>query len=98
MLSRNEILDALSRYRREHAQQYGIEQIGIFGSYARGQATEASDVDVYVRLRHASLFLLSRIRIELEELLGVPTDVVQLRERMNSFLKQRIEHEAIHAQ
>ena len=98
MLSRDEILDVLSQYRREHVQQYGIEQIGIFGSYARGQATEASDVDVYVRLRHASLFLLSRIRIELEELLGVPTDVVQVRERMNAFLKRRIEHEAIRAQ
>jgi predicted nucleotidyltransferase len=59
VLSRDEILDVLSQYRRKHVQQYGIEQIGIFGSYARGQATEASDVDVDVRLRHVSLFLLS---------------------------------------
>jgi predicted nucleotidyltransferase len=56
-----------------------------------------SDVDVFVRLKHANLFLLSRIRIEIEELLGVHTDIVQLRDKMNRYLKKHIEQEAISA-
>ena len=96
MLTQEAILSMLARYRENHP-QYGIESIGIFGSYARGGAAEASDIDVYVSLEHSSLFLLSRMRIELEELLGVPTDIVQLRDRMNPALKRHIEEDAIRA-
>lgn len=97
MLTKDEILSKLHDYKERYKEQYGIEQIGIFGSYANGKATEESDVDVFVSLKHADLFLLSRIRLEIEELLGVPTDIVQLRERMNGYLKNRIEQEAISA-
>lgn len=97
MLTQDKILATLHEYKEEHKEQYGIEEIGIFGSYAREKATEQSDVDVFISLKHSNLFLLSRIRIELEELLGVPTDIVQLRERMNSYLKKQIEQEAISA-
>jgi len=97
MLSKNKILSSLRRYKEEHLHEYGIEEIGIFGSYARGMAEEKSDVDVFVKLKHSNLFLLSRIRIEIEELLGVHTDIVQLRDKMNTYLKKHIEEEAISA-
>jgi len=97
MLNRSQILSTIKAYKEKYAQEYNIEDIGIFGSYARDEATQNSDVDVYVKLRHANLFLLSRIRIELEELLGIQTDIVQLRDRMNLSLKKHIEQEAISA-
>jgi len=97
MLNQNQILASLRTYKESHFKEYGIEEIGIFGSYARDEAKEESDVDVFVRLKHSNLFLLSRIRIELEELLGVHTDVVQLRDKMNMYLKKHIEKEAISA-
>jgi predicted nucleotidyltransferase len=97
MLSRDLLINQLMHYKEEHAAQYGIEQIGLFGSYARGEASDLSDADVFVSLRHASVFLLSRIRIELEEILEIPVDLVQLRERMNPTLKRHIEQEAIRA-
>ena len=97
MLNRNQILSTIKAYKEKHAQEYSIADIGIFGSYARDEATQNSDVDVYVKLKNANLFLLSRIRIELEELLGVQTDIVQLRDRMNLSLKKHIEQEAISA-
>jgi predicted nucleotidyltransferase len=37
------------------------------------------------------------IKEELEERLGRPVDIVQYRERMNAFLKERIEKEAVYA-
>ena len=95
MLSKNTILASLQKYKESHFREYGIEELGIFGSYARDVAREESDVDVFVRLKHSNLFLLSRIRIEIEELLGMHTDIVQLRDSMNHYLKKHIEEEAI---
>ena len=97
MLNQKDILSTIKTYKEKHAQEYGIEEIGIFGSYAKNKATQNSDVDIYVKLKRANLFLLSKIRIELEELLGIQTDIVQLRDRMNLSLKKHIEQEAISA-
>jgi len=97
MPNQNQILSTLRAYKKKYAKQYGIDEIGLFGSYARGEANEDSDVDIFLKLKHSNLFLLSRIRIELEELLGIHTDVVQLRDRMNRYLKKHIEEEAISA-
>lgn len=97
MLKQNQILSSLHHYKNTNKNKYGIEDIGIFGSYAKNAANEESDIDVFVKLKHSNLFLLSRMRIELEELFGVPTDIVQLRDKMNSFLKKHIEEEAISA-
>jgi len=92
-----EILSSLKSYKDAHQKEYGIEEIGIFRSYAKGNQKEESDIDVFIKLKHSNLFLLSRIRIELEELLGKHTDLVQLRNKMNSYLKEHIEQEAIRA-
>ena len=97
MLSQNEILSSLNTYKNKYKNKYGIEKIGIFGSYAKNTATEKSDIDVFIKLKYSNLFLLSRIRIELEELFGKHTDLVQLREKMNLYLKKHIEEEAISA-
>ncbi len=97
MLNKKDILLTLKDYKKRYAKKYLIEEIGIFGSYARGEATPKSDIDVYIKLKKSNLFTLSRIRIELEEILGIPTDLVQLREKMNPSLKKYINKEAISA-
>ena len=90
------ILSKIKEYKDLHP-QYNIEEIGIFGSYARGEADESSDIDIYIKLQKSSLFLLSKIRIELEEILGKSVDLVQVRDRMNSYLKNHIQKESISA-
>ena len=51
--------------------------IAIFGSYARGSAGPASDIDILVRFTHKkSLFSLVRIEDELARALGVKVDLV----------------------
>ena len=97
MLSQNKILSSLQTYKNRHKDKYGIEDIGIFGSYATNTANKNSDIDIFVKLKHSNLFLLSRMRIELEELFGIHTDIVQLRDKMNLYLKKHIEEEAIRA-
>ena len=70
--------------------------MGVFGSTARDQTDEQSDVDVVVELAHPDMFALIGIKQELEAMLDRPVDVVRYRENMNAFLKQRIRQEAIY--
>jgi len=97
MLEQNQILSSLQSYKNKNKNKYGIKDIGIFGSYAKNTADDQSDIDVFVELEQSNLFTLSRIRIELEEIFGIHTDIVQIRDRMNSYLKKHIEEEAISA-
>jgi len=97
MIKKENILSLLKKYKIKYAKDYGIEEIGIFGSYARGEATQNSDIDIYIKLKKSNLFLLSKIKIDLEELLNKKVDIVQLRDRMNKTLKKYIENEAISA-
>jgi predicted nucleotidyltransferase len=68
------------------AEKYGIREIGIFGSYVRGEQMQKSDVDVLVDFSD-SISLLDFIHLEneLSDLLGVKVDLV-----MKSALKPRI--------
>ncbi|MGB9593902.1 MAG: nucleotidyltransferase family protein [Anaerolineae bacterium] len=95
-MTRDDVLRVLARFRDTRRDEYGIVRIGIFGSVARGESTETSDVDVVVELAHPDLLLLAGIKQELEELLHRPVDVVRYRERMNPHLKARIQKEALY--
>lgn len=93
-MDKNAALQTLKQYRNDFGSRYGILAIGIFGSIARDEPTAGSDVDVVVSLKEPNLFTLSRIRLELEEQLHSPVDIVSYRDRMNPFLKERIQREA----
>ncbi|TKJ37954.1 nucleotidyltransferase [candidate division LCP-89 bacterium B3_LCP] len=95
-MKRNEILRALASFRNSNEDEFGIIRIGVFGSCAREENTDTSDVDVVVELAKPDLLTLVGIKQELEALLHKPVDVVRYRERMNTFLKRRIEQEAVY--
>lgn len=46
MKSTTEILELLRIYKAHSAAKYGVRRLGIFGSVARGEQTEHSDVDI----------------------------------------------------
>lgn len=96
MISRYEALEVLRRVKGDFAERYGITELGIFGSVARGQQKETSDVDVVVQMRDPNLFVLVHVKEELEEALHEHVDIVHYRERMNAFLKHRIDQEAVY--
>ncbi|CCZ08978.1 MULTISPECIES: nucleotidyltransferase family protein [Odoribacteraceae] len=96
MKSISEYLQLLAGYMQTHASIYHIRRIGIFGSVARGEQTEHSDIDICYEGEAPTLFTLARIKYELEALLGCPVDLVRVRERMDEVLKQTIQKEAIY--
>lgn len=75
--------------------RYEAQNIRIFGSVARGEADEQSDLDFLVEMEPGrSLFDLGGLQYDMEQLLGCSVDVVTdqgLRERM----RNRVQREAI---
>lgn len=51
MLTRETILDILREHYPHLTAEYGVKRIGLFGSFARGTANEASDIDVVVEFQ-----------------------------------------------
>jgi len=57
---------------------------------------ELSDIDIVVELNKPDLFYLVDIKQDLEEKFHRPVDIVRYRDRMNAFLKKRIDKEAVY--
>ena len=66
-------------------------RIGIFGSYARNEQTEGSDIDILVKFKRGiTLLQLIRLENELSEKLGIKVDLVTEGALTNTKLKKTI--------
>jgi uncharacterized protein len=81
-----EIKSILENCKQEITEKYKVSEIGIFGSYIKGEQKETSDIDILVEF-DVSIGLIKFIEMEnyLSDLLGVKVDLV-----MKSSLKPRI--------
>jgi len=95
-MNRDDVLNLLAQYKKDNHDKYGIENIGLFGSVARDEATDQSDIDICIETKTPDMFMLVHIKEELQNLFHKSVDIVRLRERMNPYLKRRIEKEAIY--
>jgi len=91
-----DILDFLHSRKDFFAKEFTVKKIGLFGSYARGDASEDSDIDIVVELGKPDLFYLIGLKQLIEEAMGCKVDIVRLRNKMNESLKQRIERDALY--
>jgi len=95
-MTQKQILDYLSTHKDRFQKLYNVNKIGIFGSYARNEATPNSDIDIVVDLKKSTMFGLVAIKEDIEDYFKTHVDIVQIRDRMNRFLRERIEKEAIY--
>ena len=76
--------------------KHGINNVYLFGSYARGEANSNSDVDIYCDKGDVdSLLKAVAFDDELEEALGKKVDVVTIGSRMHEYFKQQLEEDMI---
>ena len=92
----DKIIKILAEFKVENKNRYHIKKIGIFGSLAKNRMNKNSDIDIVVILTKQDLFELIGIKQDLEEILKYPVDIVSYRDRMNAFLKHRIDQEAVY--
>jgi len=95
-MEKDDVLAILHDFKQNFADKYGIIEIGIFGSIARGEDREDSDVDICIKTRTPDPFALVHIKEEIEKLVHRHVDIVRMREKMNPFLKERIEKEGVY--
>ena len=96
MNTRADYLEILRRFKLEYGEKYGIISIGLFGSVARDEHTEESDVDVLVESPTMSIFTCLEIAERLEEMMGVKVDVATKSKFMRPRFKARIENEVVY--
>lgn len=96
VLSRDSLCTLLRAFKEQHAAEYHLRALGFFGSYARGEATEDSDVDIVFDTDAPNLFKAVLMQQDLEALLGRRVDVLQLRGLTNPRLRARVEEEAVY--
>ena len=78
------------------AAQYGVDRIFLFGSYARGQATENSDVDLRIDKGNVKgLFTLGALYSDLEERLGKKLDLLTTGSLDQQFLSHIAQEEVL---
>jgi predicted nucleotidyltransferase len=71
------VLTQLTDCMEEIRQRFSVKKLSIFGSVARGEASDSSDVDVLVVFDRAAKFdIFMDLKFYLEELLGVGVDLV----------------------
>jgi len=75
--------------------EYPIRKIGIFGSYARGQANEESDIDLVIEFNsEIGLFAFSGLKVRFENALKRTIDLVEP-ETMVESIRKNMEREVI---
>ena len=94
-MTRQECIDTIKANAETIVQQFEVRSLRLFGSLARNEQRESSDVDVCVEMV-PDMFLLIGLKQYLEELLGCDVDVIRIHRNMDTFLKNQIEQDGIY--
>lgn len=95
--NKNEIIMFLQAHKHEMAQRFGVVSIGLFGSYARGEAREDSDIDIAIELspEKKSLSNFFGIRRYLEQQFGKTVDL-GIESTLKPLAREMVAKEIIH--
>ncbi|MBQ8066181.1 MAG: nucleotidyltransferase domain-containing protein [Prevotella sp.] len=96
MLTLQDCITRLTEFKQESGQRLGISKLGVFGSVARRENTEGSDLDVVVEMDQATLRRMYEIEERLGKMFNCKIDVVQMRPTLRPLLRRNIEKDAIY--
>ena len=94
MKTREEYIALITSHAEELQNTFGITSLRLFGSVARNQHHDGSDVDIYVEMP-PKFFLVVRLKAYLEELLDNPVDIIRKHQHLNPFLLKEVERDGI---
>ena len=86
MFTLQNIVDKLKNVKPDLEKKYPITGIGVFGSYARGEENLDIDIDIAVHINGTMGLNFVAMANEIEEILGIKTDVISMRSIKPEFL------------
>ena len=95
MKRQDEYISLLQSHSDELRQEFGVSSLRIFGSVARDEQHDDSDIDICVEMQ-PRIFLLIALKDKLEQLLGCPVDVVRRHRNMNPILEEEINRSCVY--
>ena len=94
-MNRTEVLDILRTHKPTLAERFGVTELALFGSFARDEATDGSDVDILVRYDGpATSRSYFGVQFYIEDLLGRRVDLVT-HKALRSEFRPYVEREAV---
>ena len=96
-MTKHHILTFLQEHKTLLEEKFGVEKIGLFGSYAKDMATQESDIDFYVVLKKKTLDNMTGLWNYLEENFGKKVDMIFYHQRLRQGLKMQVESEVLYA-
>jgi uncharacterized protein len=89
--------EKLAQYKPELRRDFRVREIGIFGSYIRGEENEGSDLDILVEFEDApSLFKFIQLERYLGQVLKIKVDLV-MKDALKPVIGERIMREVVYS-
>ncbi|MEA2018032.1 MAG: nucleotidyltransferase domain-containing protein [Campylobacterota bacterium] len=95
-MTKDEILNELSKNKSYIEENFEVDKIGLFGSYAKGKQTEESDIDIYVEFKHKTFDNLAGLWNYLEELYHKKIDLFHKHKNNNKVIISNIQKDVIY--
>ena len=95
-MTKYDVLNYLKEHSKEFKAQYNVEKIGLFGSYARDEATPNSDIDIFIKMK-PNMFDMIAIKEHIEEDLHVKVDIIREHKNIKPLFLEMINKDLIYA-
>jgi len=95
-MTKNEILNILADNKLYIEEEFEVDKIGLFGSYAKDKQSEDSDIDIYVEFRHKTFDNLAGLWNYLEELYHKKIDLFHKHKNNNQVIIANIQKDVIY--
>ena len=96
MLELQDCIHKLVAFKKTFGKQFGITKLGIFGSVARQENTEDSDIDIVVEVEKPTLSLMYELKEALNNLFNCNVDLVRFRSTLRPLFKKNILNDAVY--
>ncbi len=96
-LTRNQIISLLRAEKSYLTKEFGVVNIGLFGSFATGRSDMNSDIDLIVELTEPRFDYLAGLQVYLEKKFCRKIEIVRKGNRINNRFFQKVEKDAIYA-
>lgn len=95
MVYLKECKSKLADFKSQFGDKFGIIRLGIFGSVAREENNENSDIDIVVEVKKPSLTIMYELEQSLKALFGCDVDLVRYRQSLRPLFKSNIQKDVV---